>query len=387
MLTVLLAVCMLVSMMSMTAMADSQETTYFKLWLESDETGEDYYVMSDESSHYLTEDTLLLPEVVALLNENYHGNGNIYGFNSPAMRDITDEGIEAYRTSPEAWAQYVDKYYTDVTPVSGDVDAKAILRDKDSTLGDLLPNLEHKFSFKNTVEGDPKCGVTYTLTIVRERPALEKGDHTAYITGYPDGSVHPSANITREEVAAIFYRLMTEESRSKFETTECSFADVSATRWSRTAIATLAAAGVITGRDAQTFDPAAKITRAEFAAIAARFDVITYDGKNLFEDIDGHWAASYINKAAIRGWVKGDAGTFIFRPDDAITRAEAVTLVNRVLDRAPETADDLMDGMISFTDNTDTGAWYYLAIQEAANSHSYDRKDDDKHESWSQLLN
>ena len=153
--------------------------------------------------------------------------------------------------------------------------------------------------------------------------------------------------------------------------------------WYATAVATMQAMGIVEGRSPSAFDPEAPITRGEFAAIAARFDSAPYDGADRFTDIGGHWAAEYINQAAVKGWVEGQPDGS-FAPDRSISRAEAMTLVNRVLGRLPETADDLLDGMITWPDNP-PDAWYYLAVQEATNSHDYERKADTVHETWTGL--
>ncbi|MDY3618784.1 S-layer homology domain-containing protein [Agathobaculum sp.] len=215
-------------------------------------------------------------------------------------------------------------------------------------------------------------------------PGLNKTDHIAYVSGYPDGTVRPDSYITREETAMLFYRLLSDDTRALYETDTHTFPDVAHSRWSNAAIATLANAGILKGDPDGTFRPEAHITRAEFAAIAARFDSDEYEGGDLFPDIAGHWAAAEINRAAQKGWVEGDPGG-LFRPNDPITRAEAVTLVNRVLERAPETADDLLEGMKTFSDNADTNKWYYLALQEAASAHDYKRKSDNIHETWTAL--
>jgi len=396
-LAMILALCML---FSLTAMAANEKTTYVVVSIEDDEgtTKERPYriKLTDESSHYLTEAAPLLPEVVAIINIFYDPDDRstpMWDFESPAMQDIMDAGLEAYGTgSDTAWYHYVDTYFEDVKNLDESLSTKSILRDKTATLGDLIPNVDHKITFKNTVAGDPKYGVTYTVTVTRyvdgqstaQKPQLDLQDHIAYINGYPDDTVRHNANITREEATAIFYRLLTDESRAQYETADCTFTDVAEARWSRTAIATMCAAGIVTGRTDDTFDPTAPITRAEFAVIAARFDALTYEGEDLFPDIAGHWAADYINQAATRGWVKGDNG--LYRPNDPITRAEAVTLINRILERQPETAEDLLEDMIVFTDNKNAEAWYYLAIQEAANGHTYTRKADGIHETWSTLI-
>ena len=212
---------------------------------------------------------------------------------------------------------------------------------------------------------------------------LNGDDHFAYIIGRDDGLVHPEATITRAEVATIFFRLLTDEARAEYLTETSPFHDVAPDAWYATAVATMEAMGIVEGRAPAVFDPDAPITRGEFAAIAARFDSAPYDGADRFTDIGGHWAAEYINQAAVKGWVEGQPDGS-FAPDRSITRAEAMTLVNRVLGRLPETADDLLDGMITWPDNP-PDAWYYLAVQEATNSHDYGRKADTVHETWTGL--
>ena len=212
---------------------------------------------------------------------------------------------------------------------------------------------------------------------------LNGDDHFAYIIGRDDGLVHPEAPITRAEVAIIFFRLLTDEARDEYLTETSPFADVASDAWYATAVATMQAMGIVEGRSPSAFDPEAPITRGEFAAIAARFDSDPYHGDDRFSDISGHWAAGYINQAAVKGWVEGQPDGS-FAPDRSITRAEAMTTINRVLGRLPETADDLLDDMIAWPDNP-PGAWYYLAVQEATNSHDYGRKADTVHETWTGL--
>ena len=212
---------------------------------------------------------------------------------------------------------------------------------------------------------------------------LNGDEHFAYIIGRDDGLVHPEATITRAEVATIFFRLLTDEARAEYLTETSPFHDVAPDAWYATAVATMEVMGIVEGRAPAVFDPDAPITRGEFAAIAARFDSAPYDGADRFTDIGGHWAAEYINQAAVKGWVEGQPDGS-FAPDRSISRAEAMTLVNRVLGRLPETADDLLDGMITWPDNP-PGAWYYLAVQEATNSHDYGRKADTVHETWTGL--
>ena len=212
---------------------------------------------------------------------------------------------------------------------------------------------------------------------------LNDEDHFAYVQGYSDGNVHPYGLISRAETTTIFFRLLTDEARDEYLTETSPFADVASDAWYATAVATMEAMGIVEGRAPAVFDPEAPITRGEFAAIAARFDSAPYDGADRFTDIGGHWAAEYINQAAVKGWVEGQPDGS-FAPDRSITRAEAMTTINRVLGRLPETADDLLDDMIAWPDNP-PGAWYYLAVQEATNSHDYGRKADTVHETWTGL--
>ncbi len=215
------------------------------------------------------------------------------------------------------------------------------------------------------------------------RPSQLTDEHYAYIIGRDDGFVHPSANITRAEVATIFFRLLTPEIRDGKLTKANQFNDVDEDDWFCAAVSTLADLGIIYGRTATTFVPNAFITRAEYAAIASRFSDVIYNGKSKFSDIANHWAESEINEASHIGWIIGDGGKF--RPDDYITRAEAMTLTNRVLKRIPETTDDLLEDMVKWPDNMDTAMWYYLAVQEATNSHDYQIKADNVHEKWTKI--
>ncbi len=214
-------------------------------------------------------------------------------------------------------------------------------------------------------------------------PSMLNGDdHYAYIQGYSDGTVRPNANITRAQVATIFFRLLDEDVRDDSLTTYNTFPDVDEDYWANTAISTMASLGVINGRNSGLFDPDAYITRAEFAAICARFDDSGVDGITTFTDTVGHWAEDEISRAAALGWIQGYSdGTF--RPNQYITRAQAVTMINRVLCRLPEDTDDLLSGMNTWTDCHEDD-WFYLAIQEATNSHDFVAKDR-VYESWTDL--
>ena len=219
------------------------------------------------------------------------------------------------------------------------------------------------------------------------KPVLDNVTHTAYINGYEDGTVHPTNNITRAEVAKIIYSLMTEESRAFYHTKVNVFSDVPGFEWFNEPVSTLARASVLTGYEDGTFLPNAPIKRAELAAILTRLTVLEKAESDVtpvnFKDLAGHWAAAYIRTAAANGWVTGyPDGTF--RPDQYVTRAEAVTMVNRMLGRNPSVLT-ITTGMNTFVDN-DPAEWYYIQIQEAANGHDYVR-DADGHEMWTRIKN
>ena len=212
---------------------------------------------------------------------------------------------------------------------------------------------------------------------------LNGKDHFAYVMGYPDGTVRPNANITRAEVTSIFFRLLTADTRDGNLGNENKFVDVADSDWYNTAVSTMAKLNIVKGRTEKDFVPDANITRAEFAAICARFDDSEYEVVDNFTDVDGHWAEDYIHEAAAHGWIRGyEDGTF--KPDQFITRAEAMTMINRVLNRVPETKNDLLDSMIKWPDNSDVTAWYYIPVQEATNSHEYKMKNN-IYETWTAI--
>ena len=213
---------------------------------------------------------------------------------------------------------------------------------------------------------------------------LNNTDHYAYSVGYGNGEVQPQNSITRAEVAAIFFRLLEDGIRSENFTHQNDFSDVAADAWYCSSVSTLSRMGIIAGYPDGTFRPNAPITRAEFAAIATRFDNNGDKTPVSFTDIIGHWAEGEITVAANHGWVSG-YGDNTFRPQNQITRAETMSLVNRVLKRLPETPADLLPDMITWTDNADTSSWYYLPVQEATNSHYYEFKENSKYEKWTEL--
>ena len=211
---------------------------------------------------------------------------------------------------------------------------------------------------------------------------LNGDDHFAYVIGYPDGKVHPEGNISRAETATIFFRLLKSDIRDGNLTADNDFSDVSDGQWHNKAVSTMAKLGIVKGRRADRFDPDASITRAEFAAICARFNTKPVENSGSFSDISGHWAENEIERAAAFGWISGyPDGTF--HPDARITRAEAMTMINRVLCRMPQSESDLLDSMVTWPDNKPSD-WHYLAVQEATNSHDFNRQGD-VGESWTKL--
>lgn len=213
-------------------------------------------------------------------------------------------------------------------------------------------------------------------------PALFTDDHYAYIVGGPDGTVRPNDNMTRAGVATIFFRLLKDSVRDANLLTGCTYTDVPDGHWANTAISTMTGLDIVRGYDAAAFGPGDPITRAQFAAICARFDTGKSNGSRTFSDIEGHWAKAYIERAAELGWISGfQDGTF--RPDAYITRAQAVTMINRMLNRLPEDPSDLLPGMNVWPDCR-PGDWFYLAIQEATNSHDYRHKAG-SYETWTGL--
>ncbi len=299
-----------------------------------------------------------------------------------------------------------------VTDLNGDEKVDDTGADVDKTKA-LYTNQEAKLVPKdsNGNTGEeltfPKPSVFYTVSSGSSgshsggsRPSLNTKDHYGYIIGYPvdyytgqpttdqtKKPVRPEGKITRAEVATIYFRMLTDESRTKFWSQSSGYSDVKTGDWFNNAVSTLSNAGIIAGYEDGSFRPNGYITRAEFATIAARFFDVTYNGKDLFPDISGHWAKDYINQAANKGFVNGyEDGTF--KPDRNITRAEAVTLVNRTLDRHPDKSHFTKD-MLVWPDNMDQTKWYYADMQEATNSHTYQMKensDKTKYENWTKTL-
>ena len=264
--------------------------------------------------------------------------------------------------------------------------------------GEVIPDNDLSFTITNTRKSGGSSGGG-PITIPDDVPTgLDLKNHYGYIIGYPvdyytgkpttdqtKKPVRPEGKITRAEVATIYFRMLTDENRAANWNQVSGFSDVKSSAWYNNAISTLTKAGILKGYEDGTFQPNGYITRAEFATIAIRFFSGVYEGEDLFPDIKGHWAEDYINNAANKGLVKGyEDGTF--GPDRYITRAEAVTLVNRTLNRHPHN-DGLHQDMLRWPDNMDTSKWYYADMQEATNSHEPDKnKTTADKEYWGKML-
>lgn len=244
----------------------------------------------------------------------------------------------------------------------------------------------HRYDFSTPLTEDITIYAKWFLivlpgvTVKKNTPKLNTSDHFAYVQGYPDGTVKPAGNITRAETAAILFRLMDEGSRKTYYSTKSGFRDVASGSWYNTYVATLNNAGVITDSSNGYFRPNEAITRAELAAMLAKFSETT-GAANYFNDVSAkYWAANAIAICAKLGWITGyPDGTF--RPDKNVTRAELMAMINRATGRAPKSADAFLPGMKTWSDNT-ADKWYYLDVQEATNSHSYTVKGS---ETWTAL--
>lgn len=244
----------------------------------------------------------------------------------------------------------------------------------------------HRYDFSTPLTEDITIYAKWFLivlpgvTVKKNTPKLNTADHFAYVQGYPDGTVKPAGNITRAETAAILFRLMDDASRKTYYSTKSGFRDVASGSWYNTYVATLNNAGVITDSSNGYFRPNEAITRAELAAMLAKFSETT-GAANYFNDVSAkYWAANAIAICAKLGWITGyPDGTF--RPDKNVTRAELMAMINRATGRAPKSADAFLPGMKTWSDNT-ADKWYYLDVQEATNSHSYTVKGS---ETWTAL--
>ena len=251
--------------------------------------------------------------------------------------------------------------------------------------GYVLDRTEYEINHKDFSDS-LSTAVKYADTVRNYRGTtpdlLNDSDHFAYVIGYMDGNVRPYGLISRAETTTIFFRLLKDSVRDGNLLTSNTYTDVADDYWANIAISTMTGLGIVQGRSTTTFDPKAPITRAQFAAICARFDTGKSNGEQTFSDIQGHWAEKYIERAAELGWIKGfEDGTF--RPDAYITRAQAMTMINRVLNRIPEDESDLLPGMNVWPD-CNPGDWFYLTVQEATNSHDFEHKAG-SYETWTRL--
>ena len=298
-----------------------------------------------------------------------------------------------YGTYDKNGSQNKDSLYTNKSATLYPVDSN---QDYGTPENFLKPTVSYTVSGGGGGGGSSGGG---SITIPDDVPTgLDLKNHYGYIIGYPvdyytgkpttdqtKKPVRPEGKITRAEVATIYFRMLTDENRAANWNQVSGFSDVKSSAWYNNAISTLTKAGILKGYEDGTFQPDGYITRAEFATIAIRFFSGVYEGEDLFPDIKGHWAEDYINNAANKGLVKGyEDGTF--GPDRYITRAEAVTLVNRTLNRHPHN-DGLHQDMLRWPDNMDTSKWYYADMQEATNSHEPDKdKTTADKEYWGKML-
>ena len=250
------------------------------------------------------------------------------------------------------------------------------------------PNVASDAVIKNAKGEDVTANykITYVNGVLKAIEVLNKEIHFNYVIGYTDGTIRPSNNISRAEVATIFFRLLTDEARMQYDKTTSSFSDIKDGAWCCRAVSTLTNMGIIKGYTDGTFRPNADITRAELATIIARFAKLDVNTKT-FSDITGHWAQKSIELAAGNGWINGyEDGTF--RPNNNITRAETFAMINRVLDRQTESVSDLLptSEMNMWSDNLNENAWYYKDVQEATNYHKCDRVGDSVYEKWTEKV-
>lgn len=250
------------------------------------------------------------------------------------------------------------------------------------------PNVASDAVIKNAKGEDVTANykITYVDGVLKAIEVLNKEIHFNYVIGYTDGTIRPNNDISRAEVATIFFRLLTDEAREQYTTTAGNFTDVKAGMWCNRAIATLTNIGIIKGYTDGSFQPNKSITRAELATIIARFAKLDVNTKT-FSDINGHWAQKNIELAAGNGWINGyEDGTF--RPNNNITRAETFAMINRVLDRQTESVSDLLptSEMNMWSDNLNENAWYYKDVQEATNYHKCDRVGDSVYEKWTEKV-
>lgn len=332
--------------------------------------------------------TINIEAGASVKNNTATAGGGVYTYDHTNL--TVEEGVALYNNTATDMADDLFLYNsTSTLPKATDMSGDKILADGKEITGWFYDGWYKWNTEKNDWDaisrwGKEVDGSKYYDEYTPIALGLNNTDHFAYIVGYGNGEVQPQNSITRAEVAAIFFRLLEDGIRSENFTHQNDFSDVAADAWYCSSVSTLSRMGIIAGYPDGTFRPNAPITRAEFAAIATRFDNNGDKTPVSFTDIIGHWAEGEITVAANHGWVSG-YGDDTFRPQNQITRAETMSLVNRVLKRLPETPADLLPDMITWTDNADTSSWYYLPVQEATNSHYYEFKENSKHEKWTEL--
>ena len=304
------------------------------------------------------------------------------------QRDSRGNKLPAFRKTTASWGPEsgIALFSVSATKTS-DGGSTWYYREITALEGYALDTKEYEISAGDFYHDDQSKAVAKAKTVRNYRGTtpdlLNDSDHFAYVIGYMDGNVRPYGLISRAETTTIFFRLLKDSVRDGNLLTSNTYTDVADDYWANTAISTMTGLGIVQGRSTTTFDPKAPITRAQFAAICARFDTGKTSGEQTFSDIQGHWAEKYIQRAAELGWIKGfEDGTF--RPDTYITRAQAMTMINRVLNRIPEDESDLLPGMNVWPD-CNPGDWFYLAVQEATNSHDFEHKAGN-YETWTKLM-
>ena len=304
------------------------------------------------------------------------------------QRDSRDNKLAAFRKTTASWGTEsgIALFSVSATKTSNG-GSTWYYREITAPEGYVLDTKEYEISATDFYHDDQSKAVAKAKTVRNYRGTtpdlLNDSDHFAYVIGYMDGNVRPYGLISRAETTTIFFRLLKDSVRDGNLLTSNTYTDVADDYWANTAISTMTGLGIVQGRSTTTFDPKAPITRAQFAAICARFDTGKSSGTQSFTDIKGHWAEKYIERAAELGWIKGfEDGTF--RPDTYITRAQAMTMINRVLNRIPEENSDLLAGMNTWPD-CNPGDWFYLAVQEATNSHDFKHKAGN-YETWTKLM-
>jgi uncharacterized repeat protein (TIGR01451 family) len=298
-----------------------------------------------------------------------------------------------------AGAQYVEWVFSNIAP--GTLVTVSFLTEATESLppGHEIINIAWVNGQSTNPSGPPPGGGGGDIEIIEEDPPLGMftEDHYGYVVGYPDGTVRPGRNITRAESATVLFRMLRDEVRAEHWTQENPYPDVQIEDWFNNAISVMNDMGTIYGYPDGTFKPNGNITRAELAALIARF-ARQMDMQPLtqtqYGDIAGHWAEEDIMYASSIGWLRGYPDD-TFRPNQNLTRAEFMAAMNRVLERGPETPADLIYGdelVNEWPDNADPDAWYYLDVQEATNSHEFERKETGdpslgfNYETWIKML-